>query len=139
MGTLILATLATFLFSSQLLAAPCDSPIIVDSAGGTFVGTTAGADTMSGSCAGASGPEKVYQWTPSRSGTASIGTCGNATTFDTVLYVRDSNCLTGDELACNDDACVGAGGLGHASHIDLSVAAHHTYFIIVDGYGNTSG
>ena len=42
--------------------------------------------------------ERVFQWTPAVSGQATIGTCGTATLFDTVLYLRSGTC-GGAELA----------------------------------------
>src|SRR5207244_3603871 len=110
--------------------------------GGTFSGTTSGTSALAGSC-GRSGesPEQVFQWTPTVSGTATIQTCGAATTFDTVLYLRSGVCSGGPEVAagCNDDTCPNATGLFRASRITPTVTAGQTYFIVVDGYGGAQG
>src|SRR5205823_7982535 len=74
----------------------CSSPTVIPAPGGTFSGTTSGTSALAGSC-GRSGesPEQVFQWTPTVSGTATIQTCGAATTFDTVLYLRSGVCSGG--------------------------------------------
>jgi hypothetical protein len=81
-------------------ATGCGTPIILPAAGGTFSGTTTGASVLAGSC-GTSGssPERIFQWTPAVSGTATIQTCGGTTAYDTVAYVRQGVCGSGPELA----------------------------------------
>src|SRR6058998_2785660 len=120
----------------------CSSPIAIPASGGTVSGATSGTSALAGSC-GSSGtaPERVYQWTPAVSGTATIQTCGAGTTFDTVLYVRSGACAGGPEMAagCNDDACTNATGLYRASRLTPTVTAGQTYYIVVDGYGGAQG
>ena len=84
----------------------------------------------------------MYQWTPSRSGGAILETCGTATTFDTVLSIRQSACATGAERGCVDDTtnCVtGEPSNHHGSRVSVQVTAGQTYFIVVDGYGGARG
>src|SRR6059058_2946494 len=120
----------------------CASATPIPAAGGTFSGTTSGTSTLEGSC-GSSGasPERVFQWTPAVSGTATIQTCGAGTTFDTELYLRSGSCAGGPEVAagCNDDACANASGLFRASRLTPTVTAGQTYYIVVDGYGGAPG
>src|SRR5438128_3564244 len=120
----------------------CSSPITIPASGGTVSGATSGTSALVGSC-GSTGtaPERVYQWTPAVSGTATIQTCGAGTTFDTVLYLRSGACAGGPEMAagCNDDACTNATGMYRASRLTPTVAAGQTYFIVVDGYGGAQG
>src|SRR5438552_3199262 len=127
---------------SAALAGDCSSPTVIPAPGGTFSGTTSGTSALAGSC-GSSGdsPERVYQWTPTVSGTATIQTCGAGTSFDTVLYLRSGVCASGPEVAagCNDDACANATGLNRASRITPTVTAGQAYFIVVDGYGGAQG
>src|SRR5439155_1219748 len=127
---------------SAALAGDCSSPTVVPAQGGTFSGTTSGASALAGSC-GNSGtsPERVYQWTPAVSGTATIQTCGAGTSFDTVLYLRRGACASGPEVAagCNDDTCANASGLFRASRITPTVTAGQPYFIVVDGYAGATG
>ncbi len=121
---------------------PCSIPTVIPAAGGTFSGITTGASTQSGSCTLIDGaPEQVFQWTPAISGVATIQTCGLATTFDTVLYLRDKNCGLGTELACADDtvSCATASGPNAGSVITPTVVAGNTYFIVVDGFNGASG
>src|SRR5207248_6812395 len=94
--TLAAATSAT----TATLAGSCSSPTVISAAGGTFSGTTSGTSSQAGSC-GSSGtsPERVFQWTPTVSGTATIQTCGGSTSYDTVLYVQSGACGTGREIA----------------------------------------
>src|SRR5947208_3013826 len=124
------------------LAGSCSSPTVLPAQGGTFGGTTSGTSALAGSC-GSTGtaPERVYQWTPAVSGTATIQTCGAGTTFDTVLYLRSGACAGGPEMAagCNDDACTNAIGLYRASRLTPAVTAGQTYYIVVDGYGGAQG
>src|SRR5262249_35034129 len=124
----------------------CASPYVMPAQGGTFSGTTSGESTLSGTCASTSGaPERVIQWTPATSGTAIIETCSaTATTFDTVLYLRQGTCANGAEVGCNDDTkgC-GISGDGtdprRGSRLTATVTAGQTYFIVVDGYGSQGG
>ncbi len=126
--------------------ADCNAPAVLPAAGGTFLGATAGTSTQSGTCAvTTTSPERVYQWTPSRSGVATIQTCStSATAFDTVLYMRQGTCGTGTQIACNDDT-VGCGTVGETSSphrgssLSPTVTAGQTYFIIVDGYNGAKG
>src|SRR5438132_1231257 len=136
----LLAILALLLVASRALAAPCDTPTVIPAQGGTFSGATSGTSTLAGSC-GSSGtsPERVFQWTPAASGTATIQTCGAGTNFDTVLYLRSGSCTSGSEVACNDDACANSTGLFRASRLTPTVTAGQTYFIVVDGYGGAQG
>jgi hypothetical protein len=117
----------------------CTTAVAIPAAGGTFAGSTSGASTLVGTCADTTtSPEKVYRWTPATSGLATIETCsGTDTSFDTVLYVRQSDCATGTQIACNDDtgSCATAEPNNHhGSRIQPSVTAGETYFIVVDGF-----
>src|SRR6266480_811485 len=93
--------------TTTTLAGACNNPTAIPAQGGTFSGTTSGTSSQAGSC-GTSGsaPERVFQWTPAVSGTATIETCGAGTNFDSVLYLRSGVCAGGAEVGCNDDACV---------------------------------
>src|SRR5438093_3465048 len=124
------------------LVGGCTSPTVIPAQGGTFTGTTSGTNLLTGSCGSSeTSPEKVFQWTPTVSGTATIQTCGAGTSFDTVLYMRSGVCASGPEVAagCNDDACPNSTGLYRASRITPSVTAGKTYFIVVDGYSGAQG
>jgi hypothetical protein len=115
------------------------TPIVAPAEGGVFNGTTSGSSQVSGTCGQgtASAPEKVYQWTAPRSGSATFMTCGGQTAFDTVVYLRKTT-ISGSQLACVDDStnCTIANGQSWASRVVLSVTAGTTYFAFVDGYGS---
>jgi YVTN family beta-propeller protein len=124
----------------------CQAVATIPADGGVFVGTTSGTGTLAGSCAASDiSPERVYRWTPATSGTALISTCGNVTTYDTVLHIRSGGCASGVETACNDDTIgcgVNDGNVNagrHGSSITLAVNAGQTYDIIVDGYNGAAG
>jgi cysteine-rich repeat protein len=111
---------------------PCADALPLPAAGGTLSGTTGGWSEFSGSCGGGGTGEVVYEWTPDASGLATIETCGD-TDFDTVVYVREAPCVSGSELACNDNAC------GVQSRLEMAVVAGQTYYIFVDGAGSAAG
>jgi hypothetical protein len=121
----------------------CTAAIDIAAGGGVFTGTTSGASTLTESCASTNtSPEQVFRWTPSRSGTAVIETCGTATLFDTVIAVRQPSCTTGPERACNDDTTgcnTGEPNDHHGSRVSVRVTAGTSYFIVVDGYGGAHG
>lgn len=119
--------------------AGCQAVATIPPSGGTFVGTTSGTSTLAGSCGSSrTSPERVYAWTPTTSGAATIQTCGSGTNYDSVVYVRRGAC-TGPEVACNDDSC-DVNGLPHkGSRVSLTVTAGTTYYVTVDGYLGRSG
>ena len=127
---------------------PCDLPTVVPAGGGTINGTTSGDSYLDG-CVWTTtfAPEAVFQWTPAVSGTATIQTCGGETSYDTVLYVRSGTCEDGAEIACNDDstacntadACSSQDHASRGSRVTPTVTAGQTYYIVVDGYGDSCG
>ncbi len=125
-----------------LPASACASPTVIPAAGGTISGTTSGPSTLVASCGATdAAPERVYSWTPAVSGTAILDTCDSAaTSFDTVLFVRDASCRTGAELACNNDTSGCATTRGQVgSRVAVSVTAGKTYYVAVDGANGASG
>ena len=109
--------------------------------GGWIMGTTAGASSaQAGSCGGGGAPERVFEWIPDVSGTATLSTCsmfGNfSTDYDTLIYVREGTCEGGSELACDDDACPTRAG---SSRVVMNVRAGTPYYVFVDGFGSARG
>lgn len=94
---------------------------------GTTVGYT---DDYRPTCLLAGGaPDVVYSYTPAYDLVLAISLCGSS--YDTGLYVYDSSL---NEIACNDDFC------GLQSEIDgVAMSAGNTYYIVIDGYGASSG
>jgi hypothetical protein len=115
--------------------------MVLPAAGGSFKGKTKGKSALAGACAPSDkAPETVYAWTPAKSGTARIDTCGK-TTYDTVVYVRNTVC-NGREAACNNDSigCTTTEpSLSHGSRLSMLVLAGETYMIVVDGRGDAKG
>src|SRR5439155_11237531 len=108
--------------------------VLIPPQGGTLADKTSGVlSALEGTCGGSSSPEKVFQWTPAVSGTATIETPGSD--YDTILYMRSESCAGGPEVACNDD--VNDSDL--TSSITPAVTAGTTYFIVVDGFGGEEG
>lgn len=125
---------------------PCQAAAVLPPEGGAFTGAVSGASALQGSCATSGGsPERVYSWTPARSGLATFSTCGGTTSFDTVVYLLDGTCKSSAEVACNDDTpgCGTSDGLpngeNHGSRASFNVVAGHQYFVVVDGWGGRAG
>lgn len=123
-------------------AGTCAAPIVIPATGGVVNGVTSGSSALAGSCGSSQlSPEKVYVWTPAKSGVATIQTCSaTATGFDTVVYVRAGNCLSGSQIACNDDApCPTTTDPREGSRVQATVEAGTPYYIVVDGWGGKKG
>jgi len=105
----------------------CAGAINVGS-GGTFSGTTCGANNdYTGSCGSSTSPDVVYVMNLISRSNVDINTC-SGTSWDTVLYLRSGSC-TGTEIGCSDDAC------GVQSRITATLDPG-TYYIFVDGFGS---
>lgn len=123
---------------------PCVGASAIPPEGGVVNGTTQGLSALAGSCnTSGNSPERVYTWTPARSGVATIETCSTTeTTFDTVVYLRDV--CGGPDLVCNDDT-TGCGTTTDVSNphrgsrLTPSVVAGKRYFLVVDGYNGKAG
>jgi len=115
----------------------CDEPFVVDAVPFVAVGTTCGFyDDYAAPCAshGLGGAEVVYRYTPAQAECLRISLCGDATTFDTQLYVWDDVCPNAaGASACNDDACVSPAGVPRLSQVCLNTVPGHSYYIVVDG------
>ncbi|MBU1707268.1 hypothetical protein KKG05_11675 [bacterium] len=79
-----------------------------------------------------SAPDVVYAYTPAANITVDIDL--SASSYDTKLYVYD-NCSTEHVVACDDDG----GGSFTSKITNLGLTASVTYYIVVDGYGSSSG
>lgn len=83
-------------------------------------------------CVWSSAPDLGYSWTAPSTGVYTFSTVSTlATTFDTVLQIRDFN---GGSLGCNDDS---SGTLQSTVSVNLSIGQNIK--IVVDGYGTSSG
>lgn len=114
----------------------CASAVIfTSSVNGTTVGAT---NSVAGSCGlSATSPDVWYSVTPPCDGILSLWTCGSA--LDTVLSLYAA--CGGAELACNDDAPLGAvcGTGSLQSYLTWRVAVGTAYKVRVAGYNGATG
>ncbi|MDI7267162.1 MAG: hypothetical protein QME96_04115 [Myxococcota bacterium] len=126
------------------------TPAVIDPIGsdGTYTGTTVGQGNEStGTCVGGASrtaPDVYYYVGLCPARTVSLTTCAAATAFDTVLYVRQNQCmLTGPpDTVCNDD-CPGSVVCPFPrtdySCVQFGAGGQGLYFIWVDGYDTAAG
>lgn len=88
--------------------------------------TTGQLSNFRGSCGGDAG-EAVFRLELSEPAALHIDTVGSE--FDTVMYMRLGDCVSGREMGCDDDS----GGLQRSSLLEFAVLQPGTYFIFVDG------
>lgn len=116
----------------------CTSPEPVSLPPGTMVvsGTTGGASMLAPSpgqnCNGASGPEKVFQVTPTASGYLTAYIPSQGASMDSVLYARSGCEAAASQRLCNDNS--GTPGDNGGELISFPVEAGVPLLIIVDGY-----
>lgn len=118
----------------------CAVPIALDVSSGmiTVAGTTAGGTdafqaigcTQGG---GATGPELVYALHATEAGFLTVWTVREATTFDSVLYLRDACDQADSEIVCNDNL------EGFHDLVGTYVEQGQTVHLFVDGFMAASG
>jgi hypothetical protein len=140
-----------FTLNASVASPPNDTCATATSIGeGTFPFDTLNAGTdnafLDAACANALGFNLLvgdvwFRYTPSRSGLATISTCGS--TFDTAMAVSSTSggCPSGvyTVLACNDDAVCppNTGVLTAQSRLSLNVSSGQSYFIRIGSrFGN---
>jgi len=108
---------------------------------GSYSGSTVGyTDDYDEACPypGSTAPDVVYVLEAPGAGWLDISLCNSL--YDTKVYVYEfaNGFGFGNPLACNDDA--GCGYSGYQSLIESApISIGHTYYIVVDGYGASSG
>ncbi len=86
---------------------------------------------------GSTAPDVVYSYTPNQTEWVDIDLC--ASDLDTKVYVYEGEYTPGAPYACVDDALL-CGMSGWQSRIvGLEMTALETYYIVVDGYGESCG
>ncbi|MFZ5432458.1 MAG: T9SS type A sorting domain-containing protein [Calditrichota bacterium] len=87
---------------------------------------------------GSTAPDVVYSYTPTADISLTLSLCNSY--YDTKLYVYQDVCQN-PPLYCNDDACSGPNyPLSYLSLLScVDFLAGHTYYIVVDGYGQDCG
>ncbi|MFN7131505.1 MAG: hypothetical protein ACK4N5_05440 [Myxococcales bacterium] len=106
----------------------CATARIINPDGGQYSGTFNGTGQYTGWCGTSSGVERVFRWTPSRSGNAQITLTGDF--WPTALYVRRDSC-TGPQVACD-----GKSTAWPTTQVSFSATAGTTYFFFVDCHYN---
>ena len=116
-----------------------DDPFMIDGIPFTDFGTTDGFfDNYDEECpySGSTSPDVVYSYTASSDMTVDIDLCGEGTFYDTKVYVYENS---QEGLAgCNDDECSNS-HTNWLSFLSVDMFAGNTYYIVVDGYGGSSG
>jgi hypothetical protein len=104
--------------------------VVISSLPYSDAGTTSGhVNDYEGTCGGSGAPDVVYSFTPSVDYFVTMDLCNSS--YDTKVYVFEST--VNNVIGCNDDAC------GLQSRLTVEMSAGITYYIIVDGYGSSSG
>ena len=103
----------------------CTNPIPILQEGPEFGTNLDATDDGAGQCGGGGGRDVVYSLSVTGDTPVCLDTVGSD--YDTVLHVREANCVNGPEVGCNDDF-----GVGLASQVEVQAAAGVTYFIYVD-------
>ena len=93
---------------------------------------------------GSTAPDVVYSFTPGTNIIVDISLCDTLTAYDTKVYVYENEVgnipsTTLSEPACNDDECNNPTTSFLSLIESLELVAGNTYYIIVDGYGSSSG
>lgn len=84
---------------------------------------------------GSISPDVVYCYHTDVDQTIDIELCTSG--YDTKVFVFRDVCMSGLDVACNDDAC---GVDGYRSELlSVELQAGFTYYIVVDGYGGQCG
>ncbi len=102
----------------------------------TMSGSTASfKSNYSPTCGGSSKVAKdvVYRLPAGTGGKAKVELVTNGTDFDSVLYVRSGDCVSGAQVGCKDTT--GDGG----EIVEFDMLGNTDYFIFVDGYSSYSG
>jgi hypothetical protein len=108
----------------------CGTAHLVPETGGLYTGDTSILlnDVETSMCgAGAASKDAVFRLELSASKRVVASTDGSS--FDTVLHMHQTSCMTRAELVCDDD-----GGDGSASMINRVLGAG-THYFVVDGFG----
>jgi len=85
---------------------------------------------------GSTAPDVVYSYAPADDQSIDIDLCGTA--YDSKLYVYENDVTT--LIACNDDYYSDADcGYYTSALFGVDLIAGNTYYIIIDGYGTSSG
>lgn len=87
---------------------------------------------------GSISPDVVYCYSPPHDMCVSVSLCNSL--YDTKVYVYEDEWTPGDPIACNDDFDCVDPPVPYTSWIEEAyMVSGHTYYIVVDGYGDSCG
>ena len=113
----------------------CADPIMYEV--GTVVrGSTQNFENLLASCTGDRAPDVVYAFEAQADGPVCATTRGSV--FDTALYAFAGDC-NGESITCNDDDNQWEIAEGTRSTIQFDATAGETFYIVIDGWGASSG
>jgi hypothetical protein len=122
--------------------ADCADPActtVVDGNLGTSTGqrvvrgsTRGGGNDNATACGASRSEDRTYTWRASRKGLYAFTT--DNSTFDTVLSVEASTCVTAPELECDDDD-----GTGNRSRVERMLNVNDTLVLNIEGYATAVG
>jgi len=145
------AASATFDVRVQCVDDPCvagtvDRLIIdQDAPFGIFDDNTGADDTVAIGCGfmgDPGGADRVYLFRPRTTTTYTFDTCNFFVNPDTMIAIRQGDCVTGAEIACNDVStvtCPATPTLFLSEMISVPLTAGQDYYLIVDGYLGEEG
>ncbi len=117
----------------------CTNPIPISLGLGTTVisGTTAGADNMqpqtSNGCDNGTGPEIVYEITPTAAGILTAWLPTATTSYDSMIYFRSECDQQASQTLCSDNFQNGG------EIISTRIVPNIPIYLVVDGWGGQSG
>lgn len=106
----------------------CATPFVAPPEGGMFTGNFNGPGQNSASCGSSynsRGADRVWRWTPTRSGTARARLSGDF--WPATLYVRTGACMPGTQVACDSQT-----SQWPTENVSWTVTANTTYWVFVD-------
>jgi len=85
---------------------------------------------------GSLSPDVVFSYTPTAAASITASLCYSS--YDTKIYIYQN--AQGNLIACNDDFYFAAPCYTYSSAVEnVAVTVGNTYYIVVDGYGSSSG
>ncbi len=88
-------------------------------------------------CLASFGKGVWFTYSAPASGQVLISTCGSDTNFDTAMGLYQGSCDALSQIACDDD--YGPSCYGRQASLNFLASGGTTYYILVGGYGNSSG
>lgn len=101
--------------------------------------TTMASNSSAWPCAGTSGPDIWFTYTPQTDGDFTISTCAAGTDYDTAIELFSGDCGSLTSLECNDDTTGCTASTQLVSAITYCGAAGTTYTFRLGGFSTNTG